>query len=209
MKTYFITGTDTNCGKTYVTRSLLQANPKSIALKPIASGCLRQGQDLVSEDALQLHIRENVTLEAINPWRFERAVSPHLAAKLEGRRVSAQEIMDYCLSWNHPDYDTVYIEGAGGLLVPLNEEETWIDFLKLSKIPVILVVGMKLGCINHSLLTQSVLEMHGIECSGWIANCIDPEMDLLEENLQTLRTRLQAPLLGVVVFDGVLQNTTV
>ena len=206
MMRYFVTGTDTDCGKTYVTASLANYFAQGAAIKPIASGCLVYENQLISSDALQLQKSSNLSLDVINPWRFEQPVSPHIAAREEGVRLSAQELADYCLNLQLVDVETLFIEGAGGLLVPLNEDETWIDFLKITKFPVILVVGMKLGCINHALLTESVLRAHGIQCAGWIANCIDPEMLAFSANLDTLKQRLQAPLLAVVPFSGEIER---
>ena len=172
MKRYFITGTDTDCGKTYVTASLVNYFTDAAAIKPIASGCLEIENQRVSSDALQLQKNSDLSLEVINPWRFKLPASPHIAAKEERVSVSAAEIADYCLNLQLDGVEQLFIEGAGGLLVPLNDDETWIDFLKLTEFPVILVVGMKLGCINHALLTEAVLRSHDIQCVGWIANCI-------------------------------------
>lgn len=203
MKRYFITGTDTDCGKTYVTNQLKQHFPKAQAIKPIASGCSEVGGQLVNEDAL-LH-QSNLSMEMINPWRFKQPVSPHIAAKEEGVLVTSQELATFCLQWQASDVETLLIEGAGGLMMPLNDNETWIDFLTLTKIPVILVVGMRLGCINHALLTARVLQFHGIECVGWIANCLDPTMLFLADNKATLVQKMNFPLLGTVDFGGELQ----
>lgn len=203
MNRYFITGTDTDCGKTYVTRQLINYYSHAYAIKPIASGCNQVNSHLVSEDAQQL-LKADLNLEQINPWRFRLPVSPHIAAEREGASINIHELVDYCLQFNLPHMDTLFIEGAGGLMVPLNKQHTWIDFLNLSHIPVLLVVGMKLGCINHALLTASALEVHGIKCMGWIANCIDPNMLELEENIQTLRRSLEAPLLTVIPYQGII-----
>lgn len=196
MQRYFVIGTDTDCGKTYVTRQLINQTPDSAGIKPLASGCLKHDDQLISEDAVILQKGSELTLDQINPWRFALPVSPHIAAEKEGKYVSAQELSDYCLEFTAPGIKTLFIEGAGGLLVPINPEETWIDFLRLSKIPVILVVGMKLGCINHALLTAEVLALNAIECAGWIANCLDPEMLCLEDNIRTLSKKLSMPLLS-------------
>lgn len=201
MQRYFILGTDTDCGKTFVTRKLMDSVANSVAIKPIASGCIEKNGDLLSADAQVLQKNSPLTLEQITPWRFSNPVSPHIAAKEDGMRISIQDIADYCLQFNLPDTKTLFIEGAGGLMVPLNEEETWVDFLTLTKIPVILVVGMQLGCINHALLTGRVLEGFGIECKGWIANCIDPAMLFLKENISTLIKGLKMPLLDTIPFD--------
>ncbi|MDR3501619.1 MAG: dethiobiotin synthase [Legionella sp.] len=202
MRRYFITGTDTDCGKTYVTANLIQYFSKSAAIKPIASGCFEQDNQQVSTDALALQKHSHLSLDVINPWRFKLPVSPHLAAKEEGCSLSVTEIADYCLNLQLAGIERLFIEGAGGLMVPLNDNETWIDFLKITQFPVILVVGMKLGCINHALLTATALKAHKIECAGWIANCIDSEMLALSANIETLTSLLDIPLLATLPFTG-------
>lgn len=209
MKRYFITGTDTDSGKTYVTSALLDYFPNSAAIKPVASGCIEVDEHLISSDAQQIQKTRGLSLEQINPWRFKSPVSPHIAAREEGVELSAQEIADYCLGFRllNPDDNILFIEGAGGLLVPLNETETWLDFLLISEIPVILVVGMKLGCINHALLTEAVLKTNGVSCVGWIANCLDNHMDALRENIDTLTNKLELPLLAIIPFGGASCNS--
>jgi dethiobiotin synthetase len=200
MKRYFITGTDTDCGKTYVTTRLINYFPKAAAIKPIASGCLEIENQLVNSDAQQLQQNSGLSLDVINPWRFKSPVSPHIAAYREGSCLSITEVADYCLNLQLDDIDKLFIEGAGGLMVPLNDHETWLDFLKCTEIPVILVVGMKLGCINHALLTEAVLHANQINCVGWIANCLDPNMKELLANIATLNQKLESPLLARVAF---------
>lgn len=202
MKRFFITGTDTDCGKTYVASKLLLHVPNSAAIKPIASGCDEVNGQLINSDALILQQHYNAPLEQINPWRFKSPVSPHIAASRDGARISVAEIAAYCTELKLPGIDTLFIEGAGGLMVPLNEQETWIDFLLSTKIPVILVVGMKLGCLNHALLSAAMLQSQAIQCSGWIANCLDPSMNALEENITTLCKKLPMPLLTRIEFSG-------
>jgi dethiobiotin synthetase len=194
VKRYFITGTDTDCGKTFITRQLLDSYPNSMALKPIASGCIEREGTLVSEDALILQQGSALSLDEINPWRFELPVSPHIAAARVGCDISIQALADYCLNFHKEGLEHLLIEGAGGLMVPLNSQETWIDFLKLTQIPVLLVVGMRLGCINHALLTAHALKTHSIQCLGWVANCLDPNMLELEQNISTLERLLDFPL---------------
>lgn len=209
MKRYFITGTDTDCGKTYVTRQLVHFFSNSAAIKPVASGCtLIEGQ-LVNSDAQQLQQNSLLSLDVINPWRFKSPVSPHIAAKEHGFELSISELADYCLSLQIPGIETLLIEGAGGLMVPLNDKETWLDFLTITQIPVILVVGMKLGCINHALLTATALKANRIECIGWIANCIHSEMLSLTENIYTLQRMMDMPLLAVTPYSGDLKPESV
>ena len=206
MKRYFITGTDTDCGKTYVTSSLLRYFDQTEAIKPIASGCIEVDGQLVSTDAQQLQKNSDLSLDVINPWRFKLPLSPHIAAKEQGEYVSAKEIADYCLNIQLEGIERLFIEGAGGLMVPLNDSETWIDFLKMTEIPVILVVGMKLGCINHAILTSLVLQSYNIPCAGWIANCIDPQLLHLSANIETLKSRINAPLLTTLSFSGEVEG---
>lgn len=197
MKRFFITGTDTDCGKTYVTCQLLANTPNSVALKPVASGCEFIEGAWVSQDAKALQANTNLSLDDINPWRFKDPIAPHIAAAREGVLLSARQIADYCLEFQAPEAEVVFIEGAGGLMVPLNPTETWVDMLTLSKIPVIFVVGMKLGCINHALLSAKVMQMNHINCAGWIANPLANTMDAFEENLETLQQMMPFPLLRV------------
>jgi dethiobiotin synthetase len=200
MKRYFITGTDTDCGKTYVTTQLLNYHAHALAIKPISSG------GLLDAKLLQQHNSLRLSLDEINPWQFKLPVSPHIAAEEEGASVSLAEVADFCLTSQWPGIKTLFIEGAGGLCVPLTPEETWIDFLKQTNIPVILVVGMKLGCINHALLTQTALLAHGIQCLGWIANCPTQSMDCLEKNKETLEKKLKFPMLTALDFGGSIEK---
>ncbi|KTD75120.1 dethiobiotin synthase [Legionella waltersii] len=201
MKKYFITGTDTDCGKTYITNQLNRLVNDSAAIKPIASGCDEIDGELFNSDALLHQKHSDLPMDLINPWRFKSPVSPHLAAQEACSTLDIQAIASYCLNFSDPTINTLFIEGAGGLMVPLNETSTWLDFLKLTEFPVILVVGMKLGCLNHALLTQAVMELNHVECIGWVANCIDPEMLMLDENIDTLKHKLNFPLLGVAPYN--------
>lgn len=202
MRRYFITGTNTDCGKTYITKELVRCVPNSTAIKPIASGSVFEEGCLINSDALALQKITNLPLDKINPWRFVSPISPHIAARYDGKALNIGEIADYCTSFTSEDNEVLFIEGAGGLCVPLTDEHTWVDFLKLTNIPVILVVGMTLGCINHSLLTQIALHANNIECVGWVANCLDQNMLALDENIQTLERLLAFPLLATVPFEG-------
>jgi dethiobiotin synthetase len=208
MKSYFIIGTDTDCGKTYVTSEiasyLLKHNYLIKALKPVASGCKIENGQKISEDALILSKYANNDDE-ICPWKLTMPVSPHLAAKNDGIELSSKEIINFCTSSKFKNLDYLLIEGAGGLFVPLNSSETWVDILKIIKIPVILVVGMKLGCINHALLTAFALNQNQIPFAGWVANCIDKDMLCLKENIETLIAGINKPLLGVVPFNGKIE----
>lgn len=202
MRRFFITGTDTDCGKTYVTGQLLDYCAHSLAIKPVASG-VGEG----ASDAAYLQRSACFSLSDLNPWQFTLAVSPHIAARREQVSLQIDTIADFCLQFQAEGIKTLFIEGAGGLMVPLNDRETWVDFLKYTKIPVLLVVGMQLGCINHALLTATALLAHNLDCVGWIANSVDPDMLVLDENIETLQRLLPFPLLATVPFGGTLSPT--
>ena len=204
MKRYFITGTDTDCGKTYVTCRLLdyfnEQTKSVIGLKPVASGCNDEDGIFISDDEEQIRKHNGILIQRTSPWRFKAAISPNIAAAFEGKDINVNEVIDYCNDAEFSKFDYQLIEGAGGLMVPLSDSLTWIDFLKLSKIPVILVVGMRLGCINHALLTELALKTHNLICVGWIANCLDKEMQALDENIAILSQKISAPLLAKIKF---------
>lgn len=206
MQMIFITGTDTDCGKTYATCQLLKhfqrQGKKAYAIKPIASGGFIKNNKLINDDVEQLTLYNPKLNLPVNRWTFEAPVSPHLAAKMSNQHISVDELWAFCREQTRPDLDYLLIEGAGGLMVPLNETDTWLDFLSLSKIPVLLIVGMRLGCINHALLTDCMLASQSNPSIGWIANCIDPEMLHLEENIHTLMNRMKMPFLGRIDYDG-------
>lgn len=197
---YFVTGTDTGVGKTLVSCALLRgfaAQGKLVSgFKPVAAGCDEQDHN---EDALALRAASTLQLGygQVNPYCFPRAIAPHLAARHVGVRIEMQRIL---ISYEElaGQADEVIVEGAGGFLVPLNEDLTFADLARELDIPVILVVGMRLGCINHALLTMAAIEDHQLECAGWVANVLDDTMPALQENIETLRARIAAPLLGIV-----------
>lgn len=208
MKSYFILGTDTDCGKTYVTCRLLtyfqNQNKRIRAVKPVASGGNLQQGVFECDDVLRLMAHQKDLTEDIGLWRFEKPIAPHLAAIDKGVHISIESICDH-IARQACDY--LLIEGAGGLMVPLNGKETWLDFLVKTKIPVILVVGMTLGCINHALLTLAVLEAHQVDCKGWIANCLDEHMLYLDENIASLTERIECPLLAKVPYQqGMIED---
>lgn len=202
-KTFFITGTDTNVGKTLVAAGLLIAAKNygltTAALKPVAAGCEKTELGLRNSDALflQLVITEPLVYEQINPIALESAIAPHIAAQQEKRVLSADRLAGFCRgSLNLADFTLV--EGAGGWRVPLNPQETLADVAKILRLPVILVVGVRLGCINHALLTAEAIRNDGLHLAGWVANCIDANMPALQENIHSLAARIPAPCLGVV-----------
>mgnify|MGYP003110542540 FL=1 len=193
---FFITGTDTEVGKTWVSCRLLErareAGLSCYGLKPIAAGCEETADGLRNEDALNLMAASSLTLpyELVNPVALKAAIAPHIAARQEGRRISLSQLAGYvrgALS-SHPA-DLVLVEGAGGWRVPLNDREMLSALAVELNLPVIQVVGMKLGCISHALLTAEAIQADGLRYTGTVANCFG-EMDVREENLITLRQHL-------------------
>lgn len=212
MYKYFIVGTDTDCGKTYVTGQLmhnLQTQGYTVrALKPIASGCRVVADKLVNDDVQNIlnNDKSGATSSDVCNWLFNEPIAPHIAAFKENVDLDAVEIAKFCQRPELNNFDYVLIEGAGGLMVPLNYKQTWLDFLDIIKVPVIVVVGMRLGCINHALLTIDVLKNRNIKIAGWVANCIDPNMLCLDENIETIKTMVSERLLGVISYNGYLES---
>lgn len=205
-RTFFIAGTDTDAGKTVVSAALLAAANKkgwsSMGLKPIAAGCERTDEGLRNSDALILQEAASIKLhyDQVNPVTFEPPIAPHIAAIHEKRMLSADRIAALCKGALMQPADFAVVEGAGGWRVPLNQRETMAHIPKQLNIPVIMVVGMKLGCINHALLTAEAIARDGLQVAGWVANRVDPQMDCYDENVDTINSMLRAPLLGEIPF---------
>ncbi len=203
MKEFFITGTDTDAGKTHVTSLLLkllaQHKKRAMGFKPIASGCEMAFDQLVNADALILMESATVSAkyEIINPFSFAPAIAPHIAAQKVGTTLSVANISAAYQQTKLQGSDYILTEGAGGWALPLNDSEYLYDWVKAEQLPVILVVGMKLGCINHALLTAAHMQNMGVNCIGWIANQVDDEMDEYQANLESLKQRLPFPLLAL------------
>ena len=205
-KKFFISGTDTDVGKTLIGAGILEAaNRKglhTVAMKPVAAGCEQTEQGLRNDDALTLIDAMSVDLpySQVNPIAFEPPIAPHIAAMRENKTLSVSRLTGFCNGILMQSSDFVVIEGAGGWRVPLNPRETLADLAIELNLPVVMVVGMRLGCINHALLTAEAIERDGLKVAGWVANRVDPEMSCYEENLMTLKTLIRAPLLGEVPF---------
>ncbi|WP_035383271.1 dethiobiotin synthase [Ferriphaselus sp. R-1] len=200
---YFITGTDTGVGKTLISCALLHAfaaqGQRVVGMKPVAAGLDDDGK---SEDVLALRAASSflATPGQVNPYSFYPAAAPHLAAQHVGVRIELGRILT---SYRElaGQADVVIVEGAGGFRVPLNNQQDMADLARELALPVILVVGMRLGCINHALLTANAIAAAGLKCAGWVANCVVAEMPLLRENVTAIQQRIAAPLLGVVDFQ--------
>jgi dethiobiotin synthetase len=210
MPGYFITGTDTGVGKTVVTVALinaLKAQGKTVAgMKPVAAGCESTPDGLRNDDASQLQQASSIELpyELVNPYAFESAIAPHIAAEEAGIEIDIAHIKQ-CYEKIAAQVDTVIIEGAGGWLVPLNKTETIADIAVALQLPVVLVVGMRLGCLNHTFLTMESIASRDIMLAGWITSVIDSGMQRLDSNIATLRQRLKSPQLANVSFGGQIE----
>jgi dethiobiotin synthetase len=203
-KTFFITGTDTNVGKTYVTVTLLrlfnQLGYSTLGIKPIASGgCSLINSQLVNEDAKALRDASSIKLDyhVINPIRFDQAIAPSIAAIYSNEELSLNRLTAKIKPILSYPVNVKLIEGAGGWYVPLNHNELYAGFVKQEKLPVILVVGMRLGCINHAILTCRALQQDKVIIAGWIANFPDAQtMAESLEVLETLKAFIEAPFIG-------------
>lgn len=212
---FFVAGTDTDVGKTVISTALLekanQQGLRTIGLKPVAAGCELSEEGLQNSDALSLQKTASVKLSysEVNPIAFQAAIAPHIAAEQTGKRLSADRIAALCRGSMMNPHDFLLIEGAGGWRVPFSRTETFADVPKLLGTPVILVVGMKLGCINHALLTVEAIMRDGLSVAGWVANRVDPDMQCYADNVATLETMLPASLLGEVPYLDEVTPATV
>ncbi len=212
-KAFFITGTDTDVGKTLVTCGLLRLLRKegftTAAVKPIAAGCEQTAQGLRNDDALAL--QREVTLDLsyaqINPIALRPAIAPHIAARRAGIELVAEDIAQSCQQVIELGADFTLVEGAGGWSLPLNlVPETLADVVVTLQLPVMLVVALRLGCLNHALLTAAAIKRRGLTLAGWVGNCTAVRtMTALDENIETLKVVLAAPCLGIIPY---LTNAT-
>ena len=202
---YFITGTDTGVGKTVVSQALLEFlrrhDARVAGFKPVASGCERTAAGLRNADALALQQAGSIGLpyETVNPYAFEPPIAPHLAAAQVGVRIDLAKIVDTVSSVMA---DGTVVEGVGGWRVPLNETETVADLAVQLRLPVILVVGLRLGCLNHALLSLESMRCCDVAIAGWVANHIDPAFACADENLAALEQRLDLPLLAILPWQA-------
>ncbi|HAO23838.1 MULTISPECIES: dethiobiotin synthase [unclassified Methylophaga] len=198
----FVTGTDTEVGKTRISVGLIkvlqQQGLKVAAMKPIASGCEWQDGQWKNEDALALSQQADIKLpySQINPYAFEPAIAPHLAAEQVGQTISLN-LIETQFAAMQLQADAIVVEGAGGWLVPLNDQQTIADLAKALQLPVVLVVAIKLGCINHALLTVQAIAVSGLTLAGWVANDFlqDPQSAAI---IRSLADRISSPCLGIV-----------
>ncbi|WP_275098350.1 dethiobiotin synthase [Sedimenticola hydrogenitrophicus] len=200
---YFITGTDTDCGKTVVTLGLMRLlqsqGHQVLGMKPVAAGSVQTADGLRNDDALRLQAQASrpAAYERVNPYCFNPPIAPHLAAAQAACEIDFARITA-CFEQLAEGADRVLVEGAGGWCVPLGADRTLADLAVSLGLPVILVVGLRLGCINHALLSAEAIRASGLPLAGWIGNQVDPAMREREANIATLQQWLDAPCLGVI-----------
>ena len=201
MNAFFVTGTDTGVGKTFVSCALLHAlarrHPRVVGMKPVAAGLVETPEGWDSEDAIALRSASTVRVPPAldNPVRLPDPLSPHLAAERAGTRIDIHHLVA-CQRELAKRADAMVVEGAGGFLVPLTPEHTGADLAQALGLPVLLVVGLRLGCLNHALLSAEAIRARGLPLAGWVANRIEPGMAAADDNIAFLRQRLGAPLLA-------------
>ena len=202
----FVTGTDTGVGKTRIAAALCVAyaahGKRVAAMKPVASGCMQTRAGLRNDDAEAL--RAAMTVRAaygdVNPYAFEPPIAPHIAAMEAGCPIDFG-LLDGCYERLCLQSDVIIVEGAGGWLAPLDATRTFADLAARWQLDVILVVGLRLGCLNHALLTAEAIEARGLKLAGWVGNSVDPDFERREANTDTLRSRLAANCLGVFPYS--------
>jgi dethiobiotin synthetase len=203
MRGWFITGTDTGIGKTYVTVGLLrylnERGHQAAGMKPIASGCERTPDGLRNDDALRILEASAPALpyELVNPYSFEPPIAPHIAAAKSGVIIQTKTILDH-FDAIRSQVDCILVEGVGGWEVPVSEDAGMPDLAVALGLPVILVVGIRLGCINHALLTAKAVRARGLELAGWVANQIDTAVEEEQAIIEAIAKRIGSPLLGSI-----------
>jgi len=205
VKGFFVTGTDTDVGKTWFSGALLhrlnQAGLETVAMKPVSAGCKWQDGQWQNDDALLLmrEMSSEADYQDVNPYAFEPAMAPHLAAEQAGVEITFATIEEKLKLLTAND-QTVVIEGAGGWLVPLNKTQSVADLAQSIGLPIIMVVSIRLGCLNHALLTAESIQGSGLPLAGWVANIGEREYELANENIASLQKRLKSPLIGRLPF---------
>lgn len=200
---YFVTGTDTEVGKTLVSGALIlklrELGRNAIGFKPVVAGTYQgQNGEYINEDIETLRVASNLPqTQSICPFVLDAPAAPHIVAKANGIELNVNKLLESFTGIQNEN-DFVVVEGAGGFIVPLNDHESLADFAQKIDLPIIVVVGMKLGCLNHALLTIEAIKTRKMKIAGWVANALAQEMSLLNENIQSLQDRIDAPFLGMI-----------
>ena len=209
MSDYFITGTDTGVGKTWATLALMKAlqdkGKSVVGMKPVASGCQNTSAGLCNDDAMRILKQscsrgdQTIKYKTVNPYAFKQAIAPHIAADLAGVKIDIEKIARE-FNTLKKDADSVVVEGVGGWSIPLGKNIMLADLVKRLNLPVILIAGLRLGCINHTLSTVRAIKADGAKLHGWIGSQLDPDYACLNETMITLQTRINAPFLGNLAY---------
>lgn len=209
MQCYFVTGTDTDVGKTVATvlllKSLNSLGKSTLGIKPISAGCEQTIDGLRNEDALKLQAASSIKADyqLINPIAYAPFIAPHIAAKEQNEKIELSQLQDCLIKAKSVNPTYLLVEGAGGWRLPLSNDGLFFsDFAKQNQMKVILVVGMKLGCLNHALLSYEAIMADGLTCVAWVANQVQPEMPNYEDNLASLHALLPCPLIGEIPFQS-------
>ena len=211
---FFITGTDTHIGKTEITCALIEFFKKkgylSLGMKPVAAGTELFDNQIINADVHKFlsinSIRKPV--EIINPYSFDQSIAPHVASKSSGNKIIFSKIYENFLLLEK-ECEYLFVEGAGGYKVPLTNNKSIADLISHLKIPIILVVGIRLGCINHTMLTVESIKKNNHNLFGWVANCIDSNMHEIDENIKYLKDNIKAPFMGKVPFQKKINSKRV
>ena len=210
-ETWFVTGTDTGVGKTLVSAALLRGlarrHARVVGMKPVAAGLVERDGGWVSEDVLALRAASTLRVPPglDNPVALREPLSPHLAARRAGRTITLAQLLEPAHKLA-AQADALVVEGAGGWRAPLSDTHTLADFARVLGAPVVLVVGLRLGCLNHAQLSAEAIRADGLTLAGWVANRIDPQMDAVAENIAWLRAHFGAPLLGELPWLAPLER---
>ncbi|OFC69372.1 dethiobiotin synthase [Alteromonas confluentis] len=205
---YFITGTDTEVGKTFVSSLLLKAAAaaglQSVGYKPVSAGCELVDGEMSNEDARSLHAASSlpVSLSEVNPIALMPPIAPHIAAAQVDHTITSEALIAGFTHLQDKQPDFLLMEGAGGWRLPLGNDLWMPDVVKTLKLDVIVVVGMRLGCLNHAMLTCEAIQHDGLNIRGWIANQLSPDMPVYQENLATLKAAMPAPLLAEIPYGA-------
>ncbi|MEG0006567.1 MAG: dethiobiotin synthase [Aeromonas sp.] len=206
VKSFFITGTDTDVGKTLVARTLLREfaaqGIRCAGYKPISAGCAHTDEGLRNQDALLLQAAASLALpyDQVNPFAYAPPIAPHIAAREVNEAITLNGLSEGLRTIEQAGAELILVEGAGGWFLPLDRTYLLSDWVKQENLPVIVVVGAKLGCLNHALLTFAAIRNQDLPIAGWVMNRVDEEMSHYQENLDTLRGLLPAPFLGEIPF---------
>ena len=213
MRSFFITGTDTDAGKTYCTKLIiehLQAVGKKCKVhKPVAAGCYEKDNQWLNDDAVILKstCQTEQSYFQINPITIKDPIAPHIGAEEEKIDCQISVLQShYEKHFSDPNYYNI-VEGAGGWMVPLNDRELFSDYVKKINLEVILVVGLKLGCLNHTLLTINAIKQNNIKIAGWIVNHLSPTMEKSQENIHYLKKAVKEPFLGEILFNAKFEKS--